>query len=44
MHSSKEKKIHTKLSMCPVSPHDMCYQEIREGTGRRGGSEKSGSN
>ncbi|CAI9596824.1 unnamed protein product [Staurois parvus] len=30
--------------MCRVSPHNMSYQEIRGDTGRRGGSEKSGSN
>ncbi|CAI9622841.1 unnamed protein product [Staurois parvus] len=35
--------MHTKLSMCRVTPHDMSYQEKRGGTGRRGGSEKSGS-
>ncbi|CAI9541204.1 unnamed protein product [Staurois parvus] len=33
MHSPKKKKpslaIHTKLSMCRVSPHHMSYQEIR---------------
>ncbi|CAI9575983.1 unnamed protein product, partial [Staurois parvus] len=23
--------IHTKLSMCRGTPHDMCYQEIRGG-------------
>ncbi|CAI9543429.1 unnamed protein product [Staurois parvus] len=46
MHSPKKKKkknslvIHTKLSMCRVSPHDMSYQE---NTGRRGGSENSAS-
>ncbi|CAI9620972.1 unnamed protein product [Staurois parvus] len=35
MHSPKKKKtslaLHTKLSMCRVSPHDMSYQEIGEG-------------
>ncbi|CAI9558138.1 unnamed protein product, partial [Staurois parvus] len=48
MHSPKKTKtslaIHTKLSMCRVIPHSMPYQEIRGGTGRRGGTEKSGSN
>ncbi|CAI9611221.1 unnamed protein product [Staurois parvus] len=50
MHSPKEKKktsleIHTKLSMCKVTPHDMSYQEKRGGggAGRKGGPEKSGS-
>ncbi|CAI9584697.1 unnamed protein product, partial [Staurois parvus] len=35
--------IHTKLSMCRVTPHDMSYQGGGD-TGRRGGSEKTGSN
>ncbi|CAI9573905.1 unnamed protein product [Staurois parvus] len=32
MHSPKKKKsltMHTKLSMCRVTPHNMSYQEIR---------------
>ncbi|CAI9622762.1 unnamed protein product [Staurois parvus] len=47
MHSPKKKNIlaiHTKLSLCRVTSHNMSYQEIRGGTGRRGGSEKTGSN
>ncbi|CAI9582620.1 unnamed protein product, partial [Staurois parvus] len=47
MHSPRKKKsldIHTKLSMCRVSPHNVSYQEIRGDIGRREGSEKSGSN
>ncbi|CAI9588640.1 unnamed protein product, partial [Staurois parvus] len=40
MHSPKKKKtlpaIHTKLSMCRVSPHDMSYQEIRGGHWKKG--------
>ncbi|CAI9542648.1 unnamed protein product [Staurois parvus] len=35
MHSPKKKKaslaIHTKLSMCRMTPHDMSYEEIRGG-------------
>ncbi|CAI9613539.1 unnamed protein product [Staurois parvus] len=30
--------------MCRVTPHNMSYQEIRRDTGRRGGSEKTGTN
>ncbi|CAI9617213.1 unnamed protein product [Staurois parvus] len=48
MHSPKKQKtspaMHNKLSMCRLTPHNMSYQEIGGGTGRRGGSEKSGSN
>ncbi|CAI9619312.1 unnamed protein product [Staurois parvus] len=50
MHSPKKKKkktslaIHTKLSMCRATQHDMSYQEVRGDAGRRGGSEKSESN
>ncbi|CAI9545582.1 unnamed protein product [Staurois parvus] len=43
MHSPKKinkKKpslvIHTKLSMCSVSPHNMSYQEIRGGQWKKG--------
>ncbi|CAI9571012.1 unnamed protein product [Staurois parvus] len=40
MHSPKKKKtslaIHTKLSMWRVSPHNMSYQEIREGHRKKG--------
>ncbi|CAI9555298.1 unnamed protein product, partial [Staurois parvus] len=28
--------IPTKVSMCRVTPHDMCYQEIREGHWKKG--------
>ncbi|CAI9565091.1 unnamed protein product [Staurois parvus] len=48
MHSPKKKKpslaIHTKLSMCRVTPHDMSYQEIRGGHWKKGRIRKSGSN
>ncbi|CAI9602126.1 unnamed protein product, partial [Staurois parvus] len=39
MHSPKKKNslaLHTKLSMCIVTPHDMSYQEIREGHWKKG--------
>ncbi|CAI9613161.1 unnamed protein product [Staurois parvus] len=40
MHSPKKKKpflvIHTKLSMCRVTPHDISYQEIRGGHWKKG--------
>ncbi|CAI9583401.1 unnamed protein product, partial [Staurois parvus] len=40
MHSPRKKKtslaIHTKLSMCRVTPHDMSYQEIRGGHWKKG--------
>ncbi|CAI9602215.1 unnamed protein product, partial [Staurois parvus] len=40
VHPPKKKKtslaIHTKLSMCRVSPHNMSYQEIRGGHWKKG--------
>ncbi|CAI9599779.1 unnamed protein product [Staurois parvus] len=40
MHSLKKRKtslaIHTKLSMCRVTTHDMSYQKIRGGHWKKG--------
>ncbi|CAI9617109.1 unnamed protein product [Staurois parvus] len=48
MHSPKNKKtslaIHTKLSMCRVTPHALYYQQVDWDRRRWGGSEKTGSN
>ncbi|CAI9624214.1 unnamed protein product [Staurois parvus] len=48
MHSPKKKKpclaIHTKLSMCRVTPHDLSYQEIRGWHWKKGRIRDSGSN
>ncbi|CAI9540468.1 unnamed protein product [Staurois parvus] len=36
--------IHTKLSMCRVSPHHISYQEIRGGHWKKGRIREKGSN
>ncbi|CAI9575247.1 unnamed protein product [Staurois parvus] len=49
MHSPKKRKktslaIHTKLSMCRVSQHDMSHWEIRGGHWKKGRTKESRSN